>query len=125
MTGAPPGGEQAIADLARRALSFELVGVVREMVAIAVDHATERHQFGRPIGSFQAVQHRLAEAKVALEAADQAAQRSLHSDDALVATMAKLLAGRPAAWPVGNVNRCSAVWVSPGSTDCTATSDAR
>lgn len=93
VTGAPPGGEQAIADLARRALSFELVGVVREMVAIAVDHATERHQFGRPIGSFQAVQHRLAEAKVALEAADQAAQRSLHSDDALVATMAKLLAG--------------------------------
>jgi len=93
VTGTQPDGEQAIADLARRAISFELVGVVREMVAIAVEHVTERHQFGRPIGSFQAVQHRLAEAKVALDAAEQAAQRSLDSDDALVVTMAKLLAG--------------------------------
>ncbi len=37
------------------------------MISLAAAYATERHQFGRPIGSFQAVKHLLAGAQVKLE----------------------------------------------------------
>jgi alkylation response protein AidB-like acyl-CoA dehydrogenase len=47
---------------ARVALAAELVGVARRMVGAAAEYASARIQYGRPIGTFQAVQHRLAEA---------------------------------------------------------------
>ncbi|MBI5088737.1 MAG: acyl-CoA dehydrogenase [Actinobacteria bacterium] len=53
----------------RIALSCELVGSMRAALQLAVDHVTDRHQFGRPIGSFQAVQHGLARCAVAVEGA--------------------------------------------------------
>jgi hypothetical protein len=53
----------------RRAVAHELIGVARGMLEQAVDHAVNRHQFGAPIGSFQAVQHRLADTYVQAEAA--------------------------------------------------------
>lgn len=62
------GWEEAVA-LGRRALSAEIIGVCRAALAIAVAHTTSRHQYGRAIGSFQAVRHRLAEAHVAVESA--------------------------------------------------------
>ena len=37
------------------------------MIALAAEYAKERHQFGKPIGSFQAVKHLLAGAQVKLE----------------------------------------------------------
>jgi alkylation response protein AidB-like acyl-CoA dehydrogenase len=37
------------------------------MIAMTVEYATTRHQFGVPIGSFQAVKHHLANARLALE----------------------------------------------------------
>ncbi|MDQ3571908.1 MAG: acyl-CoA/acyl-ACP dehydrogenase [Actinomycetota bacterium] len=43
------------------ALSAELVGVAARALDIAVAYAKEREQFGRPIGAYQAVSHRLAE----------------------------------------------------------------
>jgi hypothetical protein len=46
---------------ARRALAHELIGVSRSMLTLALGHARERHQFGRAIGSFRAVQTRLAD----------------------------------------------------------------
>lgn len=45
----------------------DLVGVMRGAVALATSHAKERRQFGVPIGSFQAVQHLLADAHVLAE----------------------------------------------------------
>ncbi len=47
---------------AHRALASELLGLSRGALALAVRHVSDRTQFGRPIGSFQAVRHRLAEA---------------------------------------------------------------
>ena len=46
---------------------------------MAATYAKERHQFGRPIGSFQAVKHLLANARVALEFARPATYRAAWS----------------------------------------------
>jgi alkylation response protein AidB-like acyl-CoA dehydrogenase len=80
----------------RRALAHELVGLSRAMLALAVDHARERRQFGQPIGAFQAVKHRRAEAKVALTAAEAAAGEAWADPGPLTALLAKLWAGRAA-----------------------------
>jgi hypothetical protein len=79
------------------ALAHELVGASRAMLQLARDHAVERVQFDQPIARFQAVRHRLAEALVAIEAADGAAAAAW--DDgatAFDARVAKALAGRSA-----------------------------
>jgi alkylation response protein AidB-like acyl-CoA dehydrogenase len=57
------------ADLLRVALSVEAVGVARWCVATTVDYLKTRVQFERPIGSFQALQHRAADLVVLLESA--------------------------------------------------------
>jgi hypothetical protein len=85
--------EEAVA-AGRRALAHELCGLTRAMLAMAVDHAKERRQFGRPVGTFQAVKHRLADAKVALTCAEAAAAEAWADRDALTALLAKLWAGR-------------------------------
>ena len=49
------------------------------MLSMAAAYAKERHQFGKPIGSFQAVKHHLANARVALEFARPATYRAAWS----------------------------------------------
>ena len=39
-----------------------LIGLAEHMLDVTVEYARVRHQFGRPIGSFQAVKHQLAHA---------------------------------------------------------------
>jgi acyl-CoA dehydrogenase len=51
------------------AVAADSIGVGSRALAMAVDWACERHQFGRAIGSFQAVSHRCADMLVALEGA--------------------------------------------------------
>jgi alkylation response protein AidB-like acyl-CoA dehydrogenase len=92
---AAQGWERAVA-AGRRALAHELVGVAGAMLDLAVDHARERSQFGRPIGTFQALQHRLAEARVALTAAEAAAAEAWEGPETVTALLAKLWAGRAA-----------------------------
>lgn len=55
--------------LANVALAAQLLGQGERLVAMSVQYACEREQFGVPIGSFQAIQHRLVEARVALDRA--------------------------------------------------------
>ena len=47
---------------ARLAVASELVGVSRRIIDVAVAQVSDRRQFGQPIGAYQAVRHRLAEA---------------------------------------------------------------
>ncbi|WP_343602684.1 acyl-CoA dehydrogenase [Mycobacterium sp.] len=47
----------------------QLVGAGRAMLDTAVDYATQRSQFGRVIGSYQAVKHKLADVQIALDLA--------------------------------------------------------
>jgi alkylation response protein AidB-like acyl-CoA dehydrogenase len=61
-------------DVACVALAAEQVGAAERALELTVGHVRARHQFGRPIGSFQVLQHRLAEAYVLVEAARSAAQ---------------------------------------------------
>ncbi len=56
-------------DILRVALAVEAVGVARWCLGATVEHLKTRVQFGRPIGSFQALQHRAADLAVLLESA--------------------------------------------------------
>ena len=56
-------------DLLRVALAVEAVRAARHCLELTVSHLKTREQFGRPIGSFQALQHRAADLVVALESA--------------------------------------------------------
>ena len=78
------------------ALGHELVGAARTMLELARTHALSRVQFGRPIGSFQAVRHRLAEGLVAVEAAAGLLTAGWNEPTPAVAAMAKGMAGRSA-----------------------------
>ena len=64
-----PGARPLLLDLARVLLSAEAVGVARACTEMGAAYAKERIQFGRPIGTFQAVKHLLADAAVDLEVA--------------------------------------------------------
>ena len=66
--GAAPAIERAV-DEAIAALCAEAVGTMSEALEITVDYLKTRRQFGVPIGSFQALQHRAADMVVALEQA--------------------------------------------------------
>ncbi len=87
--------ERAVA-LGRRAVGHETLGASRAMLALAREHAFERVQFGRPIASFQAVRHRLAESLVAVEALDATLRAAADEPNSTTAALAKATAGRTA-----------------------------
>jgi hypothetical protein len=82
--------------LGQLALGSELVGAARAMLDLARVHALERVQFGRPIATFQAVRHRLAETLVALDAAAALLEATWDDPSPVTAAMAKAFAGRSA-----------------------------
>jgi alkylation response protein AidB-like acyl-CoA dehydrogenase len=60
-------------------LAAEQAGGAQRVLDMMVEHARTRHQFGRPIGSFQAVQHACAGVLVDVEAARSAAYYGLRA----------------------------------------------
>jgi alkylation response protein AidB-like acyl-CoA dehydrogenase len=54
-------------DLAVLATAAQLLGVGEHLLALTVDHVKQRRQFGREIGSYQALKHRLADVRIALD----------------------------------------------------------
>ena len=82
---------------AARCLAHELVGIGRGARELATEHVSQRRQFGRPLGTLQAVRHRLADVRVAeagatalLHATGEEAGATLHTD------LIKPVAGRAA-----------------------------
>jgi alkylation response protein AidB-like acyl-CoA dehydrogenase len=59
-------------DVGLALLSADHVGVAQRCLEMAVGWAKEREQFGQPIGSFQAIKHKLAGVRLELEAAESA-----------------------------------------------------
>jgi alkylation response protein AidB-like acyl-CoA dehydrogenase len=104
--GDPAAAVQRLRDRAAVAVACDSLGLAEAMLAATVDHTSVRHQFGRPIGSFQAVKHACADMLVHTSVARQlvGAAVSAVSDgaDASVATsMAKSYACAAAVDVVG------------------------
>jgi alkylation response protein AidB-like acyl-CoA dehydrogenase len=94
------GGDLSRAAFDRAALgaAAQLLGLADRIIAMTAEYARQREQFGRPIGSFQAVKHHLANALLRLEFARPAVYRAAHSvataapDRARDVSMAKVFA---------------------------------
>jgi alkylation response protein AidB-like acyl-CoA dehydrogenase len=63
------GADPGIADQAAVLLAAEQIGAAERCLELTVEYAKSRVQFGRPIGSFQALKHRMADLYVAIAAA--------------------------------------------------------
>ena len=86
----PSGTARRLLDRFAVAVSCDALGLAAAMLDATVAHVVQRHQFGRPIGSFQAVKHLCADAHVRLEIGRELVGAAV---DALVAGAA----GAPAA----------------------------
>jgi len=95
--------QAAALDRGALACAAQLLGVGDQLLAMASTYAGQRKQFGKPIGSFQAVKHHLASVKVAIEYARPMVHRAAWSvaeavpGRALHVSMAKLAAAEAAA----------------------------
>ena len=76
LVGRPGDGGRVVArtlELAAVGLAAEQVGGAQQVLDMAVEYAKTRVQFGRPIGSFQAIKHKCADMLVEVESARSAA----------------------------------------------------
>jgi len=81
--GEPLAGDHlAVAERLVTALSAETVGVAQKAMEMAVEYARERKQFGRAIGSYQAVSHRCAQMLLEVEGSRSAAYYAAWCADA-------------------------------------------
>jgi len=98
-TSVHPGVLDDVLVRATVALAAEMVGTARRLFDMTLAHAKERVQFDVPIGSFQAIQHTLADLALEVERATSAAQYSAmtvdagHPDRRRAAHVAKAAAG--------------------------------
>ncbi|MEA3019899.1 MAG: hypothetical protein QOI47_1423 [Actinomycetota bacterium] len=104
-----PGARRVLIDLARVLLSAEAVGVARECTEMGAAYAKERLQFGRPIGTYQAVKHHCANMAVATELAtsavwDAARAASTGGDQLSYAAAVAATIAAPAADLCANLN---------------------
>jgi alkylation response protein AidB-like acyl-CoA dehydrogenase len=107
LPGATP---EVVADLWRRAAvlaAADLVGLAREALTRTVAYDKERVQFGRPVGSFQALKHSMADLHVGVTMAEHAVLYAAHAVDAglpdaeLAVAVAKSKAGATAKLVTG------------------------
>jgi hypothetical protein len=77
----------------RRALAAELNGITGVILETAVQHTSERFQYGRAIASYQSVRHRLAEGHSSLEASRSLLAGAFADGSEWAATAAKAQAG--------------------------------
>jgi alkylation response protein AidB-like acyl-CoA dehydrogenase len=71
--GAPGEDAGRLLDTAAMVASLQLIGIAGKVLDIAVAYAAQRVQFGKPIGSFQAIKHKCADMAVAIDAGRSAA----------------------------------------------------
>ena len=87
-------------------VSGQLLGLAQRMLDLSVDYTAQRKQFGKPIGSFQAVKHHLADVATRIEFAKPVLYRAAHAvargdaDASVRVSHAKLACGE-AAWLAG------------------------
>ena len=109
-------------------LAAEQVGGSQKVLDMAVEYAKVRVQFGRPIGSFQAIKHKCADMLLEVESSKSAAYYGLwcaaEDNDELpsVASLAKAYCSRRTSTPPPRTSRSTAASASRGSTRRTSTS---
>ena len=110
------------------ALASEQVGGAQRCLDMAVEYARERIQFGRPIGSFQAIKHICADLLLDVEAAKSAARHAAACVDERTGRAGRSQrawpsrsARRPMPAPRRRTCRSTAGSVSPGSMPATCT----
>ncbi len=115
---------QRVVDLAATVLAAEAAGLARWLLQTATEYAKVREQFGKPIGSFQAIKHMCAEMllrseQASVAAADAARAAGEADDDQLSFARRRWRppwVSRPPRRTPRTASRCSAVSGSPGST---------
>jgi alkylation response protein AidB-like acyl-CoA dehydrogenase len=99
-----PTGLATAQAVAITALAAEQVGAARACLEMSVEYAKTRRQFGRAIGSFQAIKHRLTDMLIAIELAEAAvldaagADTRRTSEFLVAAATARVLASRAATF---------------------------
>ena len=68
LTAGTPDDFERVLDVSRILLAAEMLGGAEACLSLAVDYAKSRHQFDRPIGSFQAVKHACADMMIEIDA---------------------------------------------------------
>ena len=97
-----PFDQKALKERAYVALAAETLGTTRWLLQHTIEYARERYQFDRPIGSFQAIQHKIADMALAYEEAWSAVYYAAMCVDAVdpdrhrAAHVAKIMAGAAA-----------------------------
>jgi alkylation response protein AidB-like acyl-CoA dehydrogenase len=86
------GADPGIADYAAILLAAEQVGAATRCLDLTVQYTKDRVQFGRPIGSFQALKHRMADLYVAVSAARAIVDDALSEPSATSAALSRVVA---------------------------------
>jgi len=86
------GPDPGLADLAAILLAAEQIGAASRCLDLTVAYTKDRVQFGRPIGSFQALKHRMADMHVAVETARSVVDSAVAEPSAVSAALARLAA---------------------------------
>ncbi len=89
---APLGADPGIADVAAILLAAEQIGAAARCLELTVQYSKERVQFGRTIGSFQALKHRMADLHVTVEAARALVNDALEAPSTTSAALARVAA---------------------------------
>ncbi|WP_046320842.1 acyl-CoA dehydrogenase family protein [Mycobacterium sp. UM_Kg1] len=86
------GDDPGIADYAAILLAAEQIGAADRCLALTVEYTKSRVQFGRPIGSFQALKHRMADLYVAVSAARAVVDDAIAEPSPTSAALARVVA---------------------------------
>jgi alkylation response protein AidB-like acyl-CoA dehydrogenase len=97
----PIGTDPGLADTAAILLAAEQVGAAARCLELTVDYTKERVQFGRPIGSFQALKHRMADLYVAVQSARAVVGEAIASPTPTTAALARLAASEASTTVAG------------------------
>jgi alkylation response protein AidB-like acyl-CoA dehydrogenase len=89
---APLGADPGIADIAAILVAAEQIAAADRCLELTVEYTKQRVQFGRPIGSFQALKHRMADLFVKLAAARAVVDDALAEPSPTAAALARFTA---------------------------------
>ena len=86
------GADPGLADTAAILLAAEQIGAAARCLDLTVEYTKDRVQFGRPIGSFQALKHRMADLYVAVQSARAVVNDAIAEPSATSAALARVAA---------------------------------